>query len=78
MKNFNIENTEKGVQFVTLFSHLKKLMDGLGIYDFNLNDILFPDPKRTRRIFSELDNFINHKEEETKFFEKIIEENVKK
>lgn len=76
VKNFNIENTEKGVQFVSLFAHLKELMNNLGITDFAMNDILFPDSKRTRKIFSELANFIAHKDEETKFFEKIIEENV--
>lgn len=73
---YSFEKHEAGISFIMIFQKLKELLNTVGVEDFSLNDMLFPEAKRVKRIFAELAAFINYRSKETKHFESLLENNV--
>lgn len=72
----SLEKHEAGINFLTIFNKVKELCLFLGIEDFSLADMLFPEAKRNKRIFAELANFMSFRAGETKNFENYLEISV--
>lgn len=72
----SLEKHEVGINFITIFHKVKDLCFFLGIEDFSLADMLFPEAKRNKRIFAEFANFMSFRGVETKNFENYLEISV--
>ena len=72
----SFDKHEAGISFIMVFQKLKEMFIVLGIEDFSISDMLFPEPKRTKRIFAELAAFINYRNQERKTFDSFLENNV--
>jgi kinetochore protein Nuf2 len=69
----NLENPElhqQSLADITFFRHLLRLMNSVGIQDFNMKDLMRPEPPRVRRILSAIINFAKFREEHLTEFEK--------
>lgn len=73
----SLEKHEAGISFITIFQRIQALVNTLGIEDFSINDMLFPEAKRIKRIFAELAGFMGYRNQEIKHFESFFEANVK-
>lgn len=66
--------------FLSLFLILSfirlKLMEGVGIDDFTLKDVIKPEPHRLKMIFSGMINFAKFREEQLVLFEEFSAKTV--
>lgn len=62
---------EEAIVELTFFRKASTLMQACGINDFNMKDILTPNPKRVRRQFSALINFSKFRDERVSAFSNL-------
>ncbi|GMK54609.1 hypothetical protein CspeluHIS016_0111950 [Cutaneotrichosporon spelunceum] len=58
---------------IMFFSHCKRLADLCRVNDFNLSDLIRPDPLRLRRVLSGVMNFAKFREERAPFHQMLTE-----
>lgn len=72
----SLEKHENAITFLTIFMRVKDLLSTLGVEDFSIWDMMFPETKRIKRIFAEIAAYMNYRNQEIKTFENFFEINV--